>query len=168
VIAAPDLIEPVVGFRKWRLDEGGLRSPYVGVAWRAPVMHADCRRSSLVGKLFEQGWLEEAHEAPDPRCKCGIYAYHEPKSRASPMYLRSIWGIVTLWGRIEVHRDGMRAQHARLAALAISPEWSSARRGGVERLVWELGIDLVDQAELRRAAREYGHAVPAALVPGTP
>ena len=164
-ISAPDLIERVVGFRKWRLQAGELQSPYVRIPWREPVAHADCHRSSLTGVLFEQHWLEEAHESPHPTCKCGIYAYHEPKSRPPMTYLRSVWGIVTLWGRLEVHRDGMRAQPARVEALALSSEWAPPQRNALRAVAEALGVDLVEHEDLRSAAGDYGKPVPEALRP---
>ena len=163
--SAPDLITPVVGFRKWRLREGELSSPYVHVPWSDPVAHAGCHRSELTGFVFGQDWLEEPHRSPDPRCKCGIYAYHEPRTRSKMTYLRSVWGIVTLWGRIEVHRDGMRAEHARIVALAVAAEWTARQRRALGPVAERLGAALVEHHELEAAARDYGAPLPAGMKP---
>ena len=162
---APDLIEPVVGFRKWRLDDEHLSSPYVRVYWRERVMHARCHRHSFVSALFEQRALDEEHDAPHPLCNCGIYAYYQPRGRPRAIYVRLVWGIVTLWGQIEAHRHGMRAQHARVEALASSPEWPRSHQRAVQRIAADLGIDLVHHADLELAAGEYGGRLPETLVP---
>jgi hypothetical protein len=60
-------------------------------------------------------------------------------------------------GRVEAHRDGLRAQHARVCALA--------RRPGVPAIAAELGVDLVERDELDSAAGRYGAPLPPALVP---
>ena len=68
--------------------------------------------------------------APAPQCACGIYAYFEPHRREwSPAYGWLVAGAVILWGRIEVHRGGMRAEYARAAALALPPAPSPSGAG---------------------------------------
>jgi hypothetical protein len=62
-----------------------------------------------------------------------------------------------VWGRIESHRDGLRAEHARVCALG--------RRPGAEAIAVRLGVDLVARDELESAALSYGAPLPASLVP---
>ena len=62
-----------------------------------------------------------------------------------------------MWGRIEAHRDGLRAQHARVCALA--------RRPGADAVARALGVEVVDPADLETAASAYGAPLPASLVP---
>jgi len=155
----------VIGFRKWRIEDRHLSSPYARVRWREREMHARCHRHSFASARFDRRALEEEHEAPHPNCNCGIYAYYEPHARPRAIYVRLAWGIVTLWGRIEAHGNGMRAEHARVEALASSPEWPRVYRQGVERVAAELGIDLVRHTELEWAAGEYGGRLPDSLVP---
>ena len=62
-----------------------------------------------------------------------------------------------MWGRIEAHRDGLRAQHARVCALA--------RRPGAVAIARRLGVDVVDAPDLETAAAAYGAPLPASLVP---
>jgi len=66
-------------------------------------------------------------------------------------------GVVSVWGRIEAHRDGLRAEHARVCALA--------RRPGVGAIAEALGVDLVERVDLNGAAGRYGAPLPAQLVP---
>ncbi len=160
---APDLIEPVIGFRKWRLTSRGLTSPYIPLPWSRPVMEARCYWSPLLAK---QDRVKGAHLAPHPTCRCGIYADYEPKPRPPLPYVWSVFGIVTVWGRIELHREGMRAQHARVEALALSAEWALRQRRGIERAAADLGVDLVDYRSLGERAEDYGRHLPAFLIPG--
>ena len=66
-------------------------------------------------------------------------------------------GIVTVWGRIEAHRGGLRAEHARVCALARGP--------GIGTIAAELGVDVVECDDLERAAARYGVTLPPSLVP---
>jgi len=139
---APDLIEPVAAFRNWRLVEGVLWSPYSPVAWSEPVMCARC--------------LAVPHRAPAPDCDCGLSAYLEPQTRFPTVDFRGVTGIVTLWGHVEVHAEHVRAEYARIAALAVYQRWSARQRTAVEAVAARLGADLVDLHEQAEAAELYG------------
>ena len=153
---APDLAEPVVAFRAWRVVDGDLLSPYIPCRWDGPVMHAECFPANRA-LLFGRGWLAEPHTPPHPECRCGIYAYHRPGTQ--PYYGEFQWvdGIVTVWGRIESHRVGLRGEHARVGALA--------GRRGAEASAQRLGVDVVERDEVEAAALSYGAPLPASLVP---
>jgi len=150
---APDLIEPVIGFRNWRLIDGVLTSPYSGVAWEEPLLCARCLSTP------------DLHLAPDPDCDCGVSAYHEPQLRFSTVDFQGVSGIVTLWGRVEVHPDRLRGEYARVEALAVYDRWSRRQRTGVEAVAAQLGVDLVDLHDQADAAIAYGAALPPAAVP---
>jgi hypothetical protein len=157
---APDLIEPVVGFRNWRIyDGGGLSSPHLPVPWPGRVLHAECRRFERVEHL-----LEEPHRAPNAACGCGISAYYSPTGDFSRVDFRGVSGIVTVWGTIDVDHDGMRAEHARVEALGLYLRWSRRQKDAVRGVATDLGIDLVDLDELRPAADRYGAPLPASLL----
>lgn len=162
--AAPDLIRPVVGFRAWRVIDEELSSPYIPVRWEGRLMHATCHPANRV-LTFGAGWNAVPHDSPDPACKCGIYAYTRPQRAPYVGEFEWVAGIVTAWGRIEAHRDGLRAEHARIEALALQPGWSAARRGRTERIAARLGCDVVEHDELEEAAGRYGEPLPAALAP---
>lgn len=144
---APDLIEPLVGFRNWRVIDGSLTSPHTGVAWHEPILCARC--------LSEP----ERHRAPEPGCDCGVSAYHDPQERFSTVDFRGVSGIVSLWGRVELHDDRVRAEFARVEALATYSRWSGRQRQAVADVAAELGADLVDLHEQADAAELYGAAV---------
>jgi hypothetical protein len=160
----PDLIEPVVGFRKWGIVRGHLSSPFIPLAWREREVHARCYPANRT-LVFGHGWLDEPHDAPHPECQCGVYAYHRPPPDGPIPYLDRVAGIVALWGRMEVHADGMRAQHARIEALAVRPHLGSQQERRVRRIAAGLGVDVVDHRELGVAAADYGRPLPRELIP---
>ena len=161
---APDLVEPVVGFRAWKVIDDRLLSPYIPCEWEGPQMHAVCypaNRSLLHG----EGWLDVPHASPHPACRCGIYAYHQPG--AQPYYGEWLWveGVVTVWGRLEVHRDGLRAEHARVEALVLPDEGDAARRDAAAVVAARLGVRLVERQAMERTAAQVGAPLPRALLP---
>jgi len=162
---APDLIEPVVGFRKWRLVRDQITSPYVPLRWDDRVVRARCFPANRT-LLFGDGWVDEPHDAPHPHCKCGVYAWHDPPQRGPIRDARQAFGIVGLWGRIEVHADGMRAEHARIEALAYQRELGSAHADRIAGIAQRLGVELLEYGELLATARALGSGVPPALRPG--
>jgi hypothetical protein len=161
---APDLIEPIVGFRNWRIYRSGpatgeLSSPYFPVPWRERVVRAECRRWRTPEAL-----LESAHTAPDAGCGCGIRAYHSPPDGFSKVDYQAVTGIVTVWGRIEIGPDEMRAERAQVEALALYHRWSRRQADAVRATAADLGVDVVDLRELSAAAAGYGAPPPAALL----
>jgi hypothetical protein len=162
--AAPDLVEPVVGFRKWRVVGDRLTSPYIPLRWEQAAVHARCYPANRT-LVFGRGWLDAPHDAPHPACKCGVYAWHALPSAGPVPDPDRAFGVVALWGRIEVHEDGMRAEHAAIRALAYSPPLGAAHRRRMTAIAAHLGVDLVEEAELRDAASRHGAPVPATLIP---
>jgi hypothetical protein len=161
---APDLIDPIVGFRNWRIFRNGpatgtLSSPYFPVAWSEPVLRAECRRWHSAEEL-----LQESHVAPDPACGCGISAYHAPTDDFSKVDFRAVSGIVTVWGRIEVDRDEMRVENARVEALGVYARWGRRQRHAVQAVAEDLGVDVVDLRALGTAAKSYGESLPTSLL----
>jgi hypothetical protein len=121
-VNAPDGIEPIVGWRCWRvLDtrEGFvLASACNETRWPAGLaLEASC--SSL-----------PAHDPPDAFCSCGIYAAREPElvlgyfppvvSRAATIVAPAILGydtvvvvgLVSLWGKVVEGEHGWRGRYA--------------------------------------------------------
>jgi hypothetical protein len=165
---APDLIEPVVGFRNWRIlrtgpARGELSSPYFPITWSEPVMRAQCRRWRTPEAL-----LDTSHAAPQSDCDCGIRAYHAPTGDFCKVDYRAVSGIVTVWGRIEIGADEMRAELARVEALALYSRWSRHQREAVQDVAANLGADLVDLRDLGAAAASYGAPPPASLLADPP
>jgi hypothetical protein len=164
--AAPDLAAAVVAFRSWRLAGGRLMSPFIPCRWQGRVMHAMCfdaNRALTRGV----GWLDEPHRSPHEACQCGIYAYHTPGPRS--WFGEAYWceGVVSAWGRLVVHADGFRAEHARVEALAV-PEGRGRTGGLVHGAASELGVPVVAHDELEQYAGRLGGGVPTALRPAAP
>jgi hypothetical protein len=151
---APDLIHPVVGFRLWRLEEGALWSPWFRERWGRGCQTATCRAAS--GR-------EHACPPPAHGCTCGIYAWYGPCPRlASACTASLVGGAVVLWGEMELHATGMRAQFAMVVALALPfSRWAKRRR--ILAVADALEVEAVPARELRATASEYGAAVPREL-----
>ena len=159
--AAPDLVAPVIAYRAWKVVGDRLLSPNIPVRWEGRTMHAIClpvQRRIMKGAA--SGWVAEEHASPHPSCQCGIYAYHRPGRRNWFGEFDWVEGIVTVWGRLEAHHDGLRAEHARIEALIRRPELPTA-----ERIADRLGAEVVDRAGAERAAGRFGAPLPPGLVP---
>jgi hypothetical protein len=164
VSPAPDLLAPVVGYRAWRILGDRLLSPYIPCRWDGPLMHAACFPANR-RLVFGDGWVDGHHASPHPECQCGIYAYHRPGAQAYFGEFEWTEGIVTVWGRIEAHAKGLRAEHARVEALALPDQRTSARREAIEAIAARLGVPAVPRASLETVATEFGAPLPPSLLP---
>ena len=107
--------EPITGWRIWNLSQDGdgprLRPAGSGVdAWKPrQAMEARCGLPALLTRSIGQ------HNAPDIRCRCGIYAGRSLDTFPRP---RPAWppppvvGTVALWGTVIEHERGWRARYA--------------------------------------------------------
>jgi hypothetical protein len=147
VTAAPDVATPLVAFRSWRISGGRLVSPFIPCRWDGRVMHAECYDANRT-LTRGSGWLDGPHASPHPQCQCGIYGYFVPGPRS--WFGEAYWceGVVTAWGRVEVHRDGFRAEHARVEALAAPEDGYANAVAAVEEAAAGLGVPLLARDEL--------------------
>ena len=151
---APDLIEPIVGFRHWRLVDGTLRSMFGMTPWSTSEMTARCPSGD-----------HDPAETPYRDCRCGIYAQYEPCPRtASAMTHDLVGGAVVVWGRVEAHATGMRAEHARMVALDL-PASRGQKRRAVTEVAERLEVPAVAHRQLRARALVHGTTLPASLRP---
>lgn len=151
---APDLIDPVVGYRQWHVEDGMLRSPYSRTAWSAPQLSAACGLAAHAPAV-----------TPGADCTCGIYAYYEPLPRTASLGSRRlVAGAVVLWGDIELHGNGMRAAHCRIVALE-RPAVPGRKRAAVERVAAALAVPVVTHRALISEASRHGLSLPAAIRP---
>lgn len=123
----PDYIHPVVGWRMWFAAEmrfaaeRSKRTRLISVVQRTiwpdgkPLV-AECRRTHLpVWPLARR-----SHDAPGPRCACGIYAtdmetvqtYLPQRVIATRGDRIPVVGRVSLWGVVHEHECGWRASCA--------------------------------------------------------
>lgn len=119
ISAAPDYMEPIVGWRLWYAvgapEEARLSSVFHRTLW--PVgrpLVASCRCLRIPFWPFNR----REHEAPSLRCKCGIYAGNVGTVRLylpdhldfTPVVL--VIGRVSLWGVVHECDRGWRAARA--------------------------------------------------------
>jgi hypothetical protein len=158
-LSAPDLVRPLIGFRQWRLHHGVLYSLWTDDVWHGGLLRAHCRVS--------HDCSSGAREAPDSECTCGIYAWHRQVPFGASHTRELVAGAVALWGAIEIHATGMRAQFARIAALTL-PVTRTRKRLELAITAGELGINLVPHRHLIAAAMAHGTPVPPNLRPTRP
>lgn len=159
---APDLIAPVHAFRDWRVTSEGLASPRTGALWTNRVMRAQCRPQTI------EDFTNPPHIAPGAGCTCGIHAYYELGDAASKIDWRGVSGIVTVWGRIEAHSAGLRAEYARVEALGTYQRWTRRQKQAVAAVAADLDVEVMDLYDLVAAAERFGTRIPSELIPGGP
>jgi hypothetical protein len=151
-----DLTERVLGYRAWRLDPSGLRSVAAEACWSRRTLVAACPRGGGRGD----------HAAPVARCRCGIYALHEPPRSLFDHEL--VWGAVALDGRVLLYGNGLRAERATVLVLAYAGD---EPQPGLARAARALDVELVPFSALIAAAGACGAAPapdPQALGRGRP
>jgi hypothetical protein len=163
VTRAPDLVEPVVAFRTWRVAEGELTSPYLPQRWGPGPVEARCVRGDPDRFRHAADLLTAEHVSPHPACRCGIHAYLRPRSAVAGIDFRRVLGIVVVWGLVELHPEGLRAQFAQVRALGASKSWSGRQWAEVEAIARRFGVPLLAEEALEAAAVEFGSPVPSAL-----
>ena len=136
-----DLTERVLGYRAWRLDSEGLRSVAAPARWSGSTLVADCPHGGGYGD----------HAAPVARCRCGIYALHEPPQSLFGDDL--VWGAVALDGRVLLYRNGLRAERATILVLAYAGD---EPHPGLARAARALDVELVPFSALIAAAGARG------------
>jgi hypothetical protein len=147
---APDLARPIIGYRDWVQVGDEVLSPLARTTWTAEPMQAECLPSCRGARGLWRTASAHPGPAPDPGCVCGIYALFEPPRPGRRDRLALVRGAVVLWGRIELHQRGMRAEFARIVALALP---SSRRHAdAVARIAELLDVEAVGARDLPAAA----------------
>lgn len=155
---SPDLIEPVIGFRQWRMGRTGLLSITCDAQWQLPTMTARCLAGDDRSHHPQQA-------APVSACSCGIYAWYTPCPRTASAPTRDyVAGAVVLWGAIELHGSGMRAQRCRIVALAL-PLSRWRKRDRLVEIAERLGLPAVRHHDLKSIARRHGASIPMEMRP---
>jgi hypothetical protein len=156
-VGAPDLIRPIIGFRQWRLHDGVLSSVWTDDAWDRGLLRARCRADVC-------DCCAGVREAPGPECTCGVYAWHRQVPLGASATRELVAGAVALWGALQIHPTGMRAQFARIVALSL-PLTRGRKRLELAITAGELGINLVPHRQLIAAAMAHGTPIPSSLRP---
>jgi hypothetical protein len=122
-MSIPDYISPIVGYRGWTWDTKGLKS-LCGERWHPSLaLAARCRASAVVGNIAGRIEAADAHDAPQAKCTCGVYAAKSLEHLRENGYDRcGIYGEVCLWGTVVEHDRGWRAQLAYPKNLFLSPD----------------------------------------------
>jgi hypothetical protein len=120
------MIEPVVGWRLWKLRDGQLDSWAVDYRWEPGENHATCLAPDRQACL----------SSPGRHCQCGLWALWSPRrcvARASSAAEAPWWhvmGLVAGWGTVALHHDeGFRAEYAALCCLFTDRPWSAWMSG---------------------------------------
>jgi hypothetical protein len=158
-----DAIRPVVGYREWILVGDEILSPMARTRWDAEPMRAECLPSCRRAQGLWRTASAHSGPAPAPDCACGIYALFTPDRPRGRDRLTLVRGAVVLWGRIEIHRRGMRAELARIVTLALPP--SRRHADAVAHVAELLGVEAARARDLAAAAQAYGEPLEPTLIP---
>ena len=164
----------VIGFRQWTVTD----SLRLG---SASSVFGEWAPGENVARCHPIDGTRGCRKVPSRKHECGLYALHAPtfwygadRNRHGfggfafsfgppPAYVA---GLVSAWGRVEVHHAGFRAERARVAAIAI-PVGDGRKRDAVlaRAVAAEYGVPCVPQDELERVAAEFGSTIPEELRP---
>jgi hypothetical protein len=122
-VNVPDYISPIVGHRVWQWDAAGLKS-LCGEPWPpGKPLAAGCRHASSGRSAGRAEAMDDAHEAPQAGCTCGVYAAKSLAHLRTAGYTQyGIHGEVFLWGTVVEHETGWRAQFAYPKNFFLSPD----------------------------------------------
>ena len=158
-----DVVRPIIGYREWVLVGDEILSPLARTPWAAGPMQAECLPSCREAQGL---WRKaEAHSEPPPAagCVCGIYALFTPSRSRGRERIALVRGAVVLWGRIELHRRGMRAEFARIVTLALPS--SHRDSDAVFQVARLLDVEAVRARDLPAAAQAYGDPLEPTFIP---
>jgi hypothetical protein len=177
----PTFSECVIGYRCWAVDPFLRLWPLAGyaeTAWTPGINVAQCGRA----KLAEAAgfWMPsfpshapDGHTSPHQKCGCGLYC----RRRAGEVLNELEWpryeeirnplvaGAVAVWGDLCVHKDGFRASHACILALATQPEMPRQARDLAALVADRYGVPLVAADELEVEASRHGTPLPDDIAP---
>jgi hypothetical protein len=134
-------IEPIVGYRDFYpdlTDDGSvLLYSRNDVAWTPrKKLRAFCvnmQNGGISGVNFFR------HDAPDPKCKCGIYAFDTP-GHQDMKYSAYVWGEIYLWGEVLICDSGYRAEYAYPKTLFVLSNGTKTIRWMAEELERGYGV----------------------------
>lgn len=175
----PTFSECVVGYRAWRVDGQDRLWPISDRRrpWQPGINDARCNCSVQGAASFHGSWPDgdrmlepqPEHEAPDADCTCGLCSWRRPRSGWALDHRLAtgsmVCGAVASWGRLQVHGDGFRAEHACVVALAYPPETRVDEVQKLEQVAVRYRVELVPLDRLEQAASRHGSPLPDSLRP---
>jgi hypothetical protein len=118
VTFAPDLIEPIVGWRIWRISERHGETRLTSLVYRAEWPVRKALRARCAAPRMGWGLLGRSHDAPSSNCGCGLHGARwelvskEIKRNLLGRKPRFAIGQVALWGTVVEAELGWRAEFA--------------------------------------------------------
>lgn len=139
--------QAALGFRRFQLGDDG--DDFLYPITDHPPWHPDADTYAA---------CDRRHRAPRADCSCGLYAYHELR-QAQGNY-SGVLAAVAARGTLQVHRDGFRAERARILAL-LRPDDDPELARRVERVAQRYGVPVADTPQqLEQIAGRYARPVP--------
>lgn len=149
-------IEPIVGFRTWRLNEDrlALMGKMADIDWEF-----DRKTCAKCVDIFYCPSDLPSHDAPHPECSCGLYAYASQdlmeERYVGAVHNAYVCGAVIAWGKVCEHEDGWKAQFAR--PLCLKEE--AGRENLVSKIAENYRIPIVPEDMLTQYALSFGPAL---------
>lgn len=185
----PDLTQKALGFRKFKVVDGGFCSIGIGTYHWLPgpnrarclaqVQQSQSGWSSFItfsftpssGATIAPSEKPATHAAPDAECHCGLYGLHS----FDPLWLNgslaadsSVAAAILGWGTMEVHRSGFRSEFAELAMVGYDPLVGVRKIAEIREAAQLYGVRAVPIDELESAGSQMGERIPEALLPEIP
>ena len=117
-------MEPVLGWRVWKLRRGRLGSWVIDYNWEPGENRATCLRMNY----------PPCSDSPGESCQCGFWAVWSPRSCVARVgcTIEPPWcvmGLIAGWGTVALHtHEGFRAELAAPRCLFTDRPWSGATR----------------------------------------
>lgn len=177
----PTFIECVLGYRAWKIDDEDRLWPISDrrAPWEPGINTARC--NCVVRGALSFDWslrdgrrvleTHPEHEAPSADCTCGLYSWRRPRPAWKHGHRFAsgtvVCGAVASWGRLQVHGEGFRAEHACVVTLAYPPGVDARAMQKLERVAARYGVELVALDRLEEVASRHGSPLPDSLQPET-
>ena len=139
--------QPLVGWRLFRV-----RPSQEGFLLAAPLIHgSDYER--FPARTIDAACFDGEHPAPEPGCRCGLYAAVDGTLDSLAGYLRDsahdedppVFAEVACTGRVFVDARGIRAERIEVLRLAVSESlWpdEGARQEAIRQLADRYGVEV--------------------------
>lgn len=155
----PDLIEPIVGWRCWRVyNDGSLAALNAGSygpeVWPPrEAKQATCHKSTYLNPLAGR---RDHTNGPRESCSCGYYAA-KLLSKAQWPESNYAYGRVAMWGKVIEHEGGFRGEYAYpIEVIIVAKSGHSVSNGElIDSPAWS-----VEQAEGIRLRMETMYGIP--------